>query len=145
VLPNLMTLSRGYMRIRALPFVLALLAAPSVVPGSAGAQHLSPVAVHSRSVIAREHTPDAVDRTANMQIATLASAHDDHPELWGAFIGGVVGGAVGYAYERGACDQVARLCTGKGVAVAGVIIGAALGYSLGRVLGHRDPETASTP
>jgi outer membrane lipoprotein SlyB len=108
----------------------------SVATNSAGAQRLSPVAVDSRFVAAHSQAPRLVHADANAPLTVLTSDRDSHADVWGAIIGGVAGGAIGYAYERGSCDQLARLCTGRHGAVAGVILGAALGYGVGRILRH---------
>ena len=126
------------MRIGRRSFVLLLLAVLSVAADSAGAQQLSLVAVDSRFIIASAPAPYLVHDDPKRSMAAFATDHESHADLWGAIIGGVVGGALGYAYERGACDQLAKSCTGKHGAVVGVALGAALGYTLGRSLARRD-------
>lgn len=74
---------------------------------------------------------------------TVGTRTSDHFGLWGPIIGGAVGGVVGYLYERGHCDQLAALCTGRHGAIGGAILGAAVGYGIQRLFRQDDSATVT--
>jgi len=101
------------MRIGWRSFFLLLLAVLSVAADGAGAQQLSSMAVDSRFIVASAPAPYFIHADPTRTTNDVATDHESRVGLWGAIIGGVVGGALGYAYERGACDQLAKLCNWK--------------------------------
>jgi len=56
----------------------------------------------------------------------------DHSGV-GTVIGAIVGGIVGYGYERGLCETTDAQCTGRHGAIGGAVIGAVVGWWLGGV------------
>jgi hypothetical protein len=90
-------------------------------PVNAGAQYPSPVG-------AVRDVPASADHVF------LRDSSASRAAPWGTAIGAVAGGILGYFWERGYCDRLAPQCTGRHGAVGGAVLGALVGYGIGRLL-----------
>jgi|GEM_PF-1917695 len=74
-----------------------------------------------------------VESTVVVGNDTTQATASEAPHWVGATIGVVLGGLVGYRWERGLCESTDSECTGRHAAAGGVVIGGVVGYLLGGV------------